>query len=305
MTEIQELKSELQTIKNLLAAALGGLIPKQREVNTYDYLDEWLETCKKPFVCEKTYKDLFRNVNAHIKPNLPDKRLYEITADDLQKCLNAIPQARTRESVHTVLLNAFTRAHNLGYIPKNPGEGMIYRKHRRKGRQPLSVAQQREFREQIEACRPVFRNLFLFYLLTGTRKCEPLLSTWSDVKREENTLMLHGTKTETSETRPIPIYRELGELLDKMERERTERERLFPVSMTAIQKEVVKLKRRLSFPFSLHMLRHTFITNCVEDGVNIKAVQRWAGHKSLETTEKIYTHISREFEQSEALKITG
>lgn len=90
-----------------------------------------------------------------------------------------------------------------------------------------------------------------------------------------------------------------------MERERTEGERLFPVSMTAIQKEVVKLKRRLSFPFSLHMLRHTFITNCVEDGVNIKAVQRWAGHKSLETTEKVYTHISREFEQSEALKITG
>lgn len=145
MTEIQELKSELQNIKNLLAAALGGLIPKQREVNTYDYLDEWLETCKKPFVCEKTYKDLFRNVNAHIKPNLPDKRLYEITADDLQKCLNAIPQARTRESIHTVLLNAFTRAHNLGYIPKNPGEGMIYRQDRRKGRQPLSVASNGNF----------------------------------------------------------------------------------------------------------------------------------------------------------------
>lgn len=300
-----ELKSELREVKEMLAAVLEGIKPKCREVLAFDYLDEWLTTCKKPFVCEKTFKDLCRNVNAQIKPYLPNKRLADITADDLQKCLNATAQARTRENVHTVLLNAFGRAYRLHYIPQNPCDGLIYRRHKRCGRLPLSAEQQREFRAKIESCRPVFRNLFLFYLLTGTRKSEPLLMTWADVKRQENILLLRGTKTETSAARPLPIYGELGGLLDKMEQERREAAPLFPVSITAIQKEVVKLKKRLSFPFSLHMLRHTFITNCVQAGVNIKAVQRWAGHKALETTEKVYTHISREFEQNEAQKIRG
>lgn len=303
MSELDEVKTELQEMKALLSNVLNGLIPKYRQVSTSDYLNEWLETYKRPFVTAKTYKDLYRNINEHIRKNLPDKMLYDITADDLQKCLNAITQTRTRESVHTVLVKAFTQAYNLRYIPQNPADGVVYRKHKRKGRNPLSVAQQNKFRAEIEKCRPIFKNLFLFYLLTGTRKSEPLLSTWADVKREENILLLHGTKTETSITRPLPIYPELENLLNKMESERTKDNRLFPVSITAIQKEVEKLKKRLDFPFSLHMLRHTFITNCVESGVNIKVVQRWAGHKALETTEKIYTHISREFEQSEAKKL--
>ena len=53
------------------------------------------------------------------------------------------------------------------------------------------------------------------------------------------------------------------------------------------------------------MLRHTFATNCVERGVNIKVVQKWLGHKDLSTTEKIYTHISTAFEQAEAQKLNA
>ena len=51
------------------------------------------------------------------------------------------------------------------------------------------------------------------------------------------------------------------------------------------------------------MLRHTFISNCVEKGASLKVVQRWAGHSSVETTERIYTHISSDFEQEEAKKL--
>lgn len=303
MNEFEEVKQELAAVKEVLAQLVEGLHPPPREISLMDYLDEWLVICKKPFVSEKTFRDLSRNVHIHIAERLPNKWLYEITTDDLQGCLNAIQQTRTRESVHTVLLNAFARAYKLGYIPVNPCEELLYRKHKRTGRNSLTQAQQTEFRALAAQCRKPFNLLFLFYLLTGVRKAEPLLLRWEDVREQENVIILRGTKTETSLERPLPLYPELKELLETMRKERGRNAMLFPVSLTAIQKEVVKLQRKLSFRFSLHMLRHTFITNCVEKGVSLKAVQRWAGHKSLETTEKVYTHISTAFEQEEARKI--
>ena len=45
--------------------------------------------------------------------------------------------------------------------------------------------------------------------------------------------------------------------------------------------------------FSAHTFRHTFATRCIESGVNLKTLQTYLGHSSLQTT-MLYLHTTDE-----------
>lgn len=54
---------------------------------------------------------------------------------------------------------------------------------------------------------------------------------------------------------------------------------------------------------SVHILRHTFCTRSVENGINIKTVQYLMGHSEIATTLNIYTHVNAEQVKSEMKKL--
>lgn len=78
------------------------------------------------------------------------------------------------------------------------------------------------------------------------------------------------------------------------------------VTPSQIDSYLVRLnkKYKIANNISSHVLRHTFITRCVENGMFIKAIQKIVGHKpNSSITVDVYTSVSNDFVLKELEKI--
>jgi site-specific recombinase XerD len=143
---------------------------------------------------------------------------------------------------------------------------------------------------------------------TGMRIGELCKLRIEDIAPDGSSLRLHGkgSRDRVAYISDVPLRRELVRLVAARRASRNRDEALFvnrhgsPMRPQSIRSKLrryatdIGLVRRIT----PHMLRHTAATLLIEQGVDIRFVQRLLGHSSIATTE-IYTHVS-----DEALRMT-
>jgi integrase/recombinase XerD len=139
------------------------------------------------------------------------------------------------------------------------------------------------------------RELFSTFLLTGFREQEVVFLFWSDINLKLRTIRVTSEphlcfSPKRWEEREIPIPAQLARLLETRPHLHSERF-VFP-SPTGNREHNMLLKCKAiaeragldSEKFDLKTFRSTYATRMLRSGFDVRTVQHWMGHKSLETT---------------------
>jgi site-specific recombinase XerD len=179
---------------------------------------------------------------------------------------------------------------------------------KRTAAEPKRPLTQRQLDAIYKHIRPHYRLPFLLMSDLGLRLEEAMALKVEDIDEAHKIVNVLG---KGNKYRKVPFMSdrfedELNKILDvKMEGHLTISEKTGErhVTMWKELKRAVK-EAGLSRPgINQHLLRHTFATLAAESGMNPHALQRILGHASIETTNKIYTNVGRDFVGDEGRKL--
>lgn len=133
---------------------------------------------------------------------------------------------------------------------------------------------------------PEVAGLFQFLLSSGNRLSEVLKLTWFDVSSS-----VRFTDTKSGATLHKPLTEEMKSVLEA----RRGLPVPFPYTVDMVESYWKHFRKHMGYEedvgFVIHALRHTCASRLVQDGVDLKRVQAWLGHKSYVTTLK-YAHMA-------------
>jgi integrase/recombinase XerD len=246
-------------------------------------------------------------------------RTYSNEFHILLRVLHSIPVAAlTREHIHAYLLwlikhKQYSEAHTHTainaikfYFEKVEGRGTeFYDLPRPKKIQKLpDVLAEEEVVSIIQKTTNLkHRAILMTSYSAGLRVSELVSLKISDI--DSKRMMLHVRAAKGKKDRMVPLSTKLLETLRDYYKLYKPKDYLFegerggPYAARSAQMVLFAAKRKagITKKGSIHMLRHSYATHLLEAGIDIRYIQSFLGHNSLQTT-MIYTHVGK-------LKIEG
>lgn len=173
-----------------------------------------------------------------------------------------------------------------------------------------------ELKKFFAACTPAERAVFSTFLFTGFREKEVVYLFWDDINFALSMVKVTakpelGFYPKRWEEREVPVPKQLVELLKthpRMERSR------FVFPSPRVNRELHMLDkckliaRRAELDpehFDLKTFRSTYATRMLRAGFDVRTVQRWMGHKSLETTMRYLSPAKDVHDRLDRVQIAG
>lgn len=299
--------------------------------NATDMLvDAWFEywiSVKKKTVRPNTVRNYTERYERNIKAVIGKKLLTEVKPIHCQKIFSDMAddgyRTTTIYQTRIALYNMLEFAKENDVIINNPCKKSVKSDMGKPSdkKEALTIETQKKFLEG--ATGQSYENQYRFILQTGLRTGELVGLKWEDIDFESKTLTIQrsmefrykvgewrvGPPKSKSGYRTIPLTDEAIRIL-KAQKEKNRKIKVIPMEWseqvflcrkgepvknstydTALFKicDKVGIKR-----FSMHVLRHTFATRCIEGGMMPKTLQKILGHSNIGITMNLYVHITEE-----------
>ncbi|MBR6223224.1 MAG: site-specific integrase [Lachnospiraceae bacterium] len=289
------------------------------------WFEYWIVNIKGKSVRPNTIRNYRDRYRFNIQKHLGKKLLVDVRPMHCQIVLNDMAEGYAGSTIQQTLItlyNLFQCAFENGLIISNPVTRTVkLPKPVVENTRVLTVDDQEKFLAQ--AKNSTNYPQYFFILNTGVRTGEMIGLKWEDIDFDRGIISIRRTMEYRYSTqewrigppktkngyRDIPITKEcrkmLMELKSKLELgkfvEDEYRDFVFinskgmPTKNSTYDAHLEKLTKKAGIDkFSMHTLRHTFATRCIEAGMRPKTLQQILGHSNINITMNLYVHVTEE-----------
>lgn len=321
---------KLQEVKQWLADATYIDQHSDLDQATDMLVDAWFDYwigIKKQTVRPNTVRNYSERYERNIKGVIGNKLLTDVKPIHCQRIFFDMAdegyKTTTIYQTRIALYNMFEFARENDVLITNPCKKSLKSDMGRPSdkKEALTIDVQKKFLEAVVGYS--YENQYRFVLQTGLRTGELIGLKWSDIDFENRTMKIErtmeyrykvgewrvGPPKSKSGYRTIPLTDEAIRILEN-QRSKNKSLKLVPMEW----KDIVFLCRkgtpvknstydtglfkycdRVGIPrFSMHVLRHTFATRCIEGGMKPKTLQKILGHSNIGITMNLYVHITED-----------
>lgn len=300
-----------------------------------EWLDHWYETYCKPNARPATQRTYEGYIRLYLHPRLGSIPLNKVTTSDIQQmCTWMMTEARVDQKngegglSDSQVINCYSLCDRVlekavaeKLIVCNPAKGCKLPPNRPNEMKVLSREDMQKV--LIQAKEENYYELFLLEFATGLRLGELMALQWDDVDlvtgelRINKQVNLVGSKLVISEPKtkaavrtlilPPSVRKVLAEYKTKVNSRwlfPSPKKDDLPIIPSAVSRRLHTLLEHAGCEqVRFHDLRHTFATNALAHGMDIKTLSTILGHVSSATTLNTYSHVTDEMRQRAAVKI--
>lgn len=304
----------------LLTKQLKGvreIIVSRRKRKDFEVVtEEWLKY-KKNTVKKSTYYNYSYSVAKYLYPSFAGKNITKIKNYNnfIEELSDTLSPKTVRDIVTKLkeIINFYEEEHNTKLNIKK----MSLPKMNKKEIQILSNKEKQKLEKYCIEQNSLKSLGILICLNTGLRVGEVCALRWENVdfetrrihvektieriysKEENKTIVIIDTPKSITSVRTIPINSKLYNILKQIRGKSKKTDFVLtgssehyvePRNYQYYFKEILKRSKVKKYKF--HTLRHTFATNCIEAGMDIKSLSEILGHADVSITLNIYVHSS-------------